>query len=113
MIHIPESVKEVRINTRMRPYGRATIGGPETGLMEINPKRGDVVDTIIHEALHLEDPSMPHPKVYREAARVEGKMSLPEMAELLMEAHMKSLYPTPRREMTYTEASKVREVHIR
>lgn len=106
-MNLPPDVREVVINNRMHVYGRATIGGPENGKMEINLRRGDVVDTIIHETLHLVDPMMDHDKVYSEAAKMEGKMSLPEMADLLMQAHMRSQYPVHRREITHTTASNV------
>ena len=112
------NVKEVVINNNLKKdgrllYGQATIGGPEEGRMEINLKAGDVVNTIIHENLHLMDPAMPHGKVYRESDKIEGKMSLPQMAHLLMQTHMKSQYPEHRREITHTFASNVREQYIR
>ena len=106
-IELHSNVKEVVINNHMMPMGRATIGGPEEGKMEVNIKAGDVVNTIIHENLHLMDPMMPHGKVYRESDKIEGKMSLPQMAHLLMQTHIKSMYPEHRREITYTTASKI------
>lgn len=108
-----QNVKEVKINNSMNPMGRATVYGSEKGKMEINLKAGDVVNTIIHENLHLMDPMMPHGKVYRESDKIEGKMSLPQMANLLMQTHMKSLYPSPKREITYTTASKVINSNIK
>ena len=107
MIELHPNVKEVKINNHMMPYGRAYLGGPEEGKMEVNIKAGDVVNTIIHENLHLMDPDMPHGKVYRESDKIEGKMSLPQMAHLLMQTHVKSMYPVHRREIMYTTASKV------
>lgn len=112
-MELSPNVTEVVINTRMRPYGRAHVGGPNEGRMEINPKRGDVVDTIIHENLHLIDPQMDHDKVYREADRIESKMSLPEMAHTLMQAHERSRYPIHRREITHTVASNVISTSIK
>ncbi len=106
-IELHPNVKEVVINNGMRPMGRATIGGPDVGLMEINLRAGDVVNTIIHENLHLMDPDMAHGKVYRESDKIEGKMSLPQMAHLLLQTHEKSLYPTHRRVITHTTAAKV------
>ena len=108
MMHeLHPNVKEVEINNHLPVYGRAYLGGPEEGKMEINLKAGDVVNTIIHENLHLMDPDMAHGKVYRESDKIEGKMSLPQMAHLLMQTHMKSMYPEHRREVVYTRASKV------
>ena len=107
MIELHQNVKEVVIDNTLPVYGQATISGPEEGKMEINLKAGDVVNTIIHENLHLMDPDMPHGKVYRESDKIEGKMSLPQMAHLLMQTHQKSMYPEHHREITYTVASKV------
>ena len=107
MIELHQNVKEVVIDNTLPVYGQATISGPEEGKMEINLKAGDVVNTIIHENLHLMDPDMPHGKVYRESDKIEGKMSLPQMAHLLMQTHMKSMYPEHRREIMHTTVSKV------
>ena len=59
----------------------------------INPKKGDVVNTIIHEKLHANYPDMDHEKIYENAAKIEGAMTLPEMAQDLMIIHLASQAP--------------------
>ena len=93
----------------MRPYGRVH----NDGTMEINLKKGDVVDTIIHENLHLEDWQMPHGKVYKTADKIEGGMSLPEMAKLLLDTHEASQYVKHEREIIHTTSSKVVSTNIK
>lgn len=61
--------------------------------VRINLKKGDVLNTIIHEELHENKPEMPHAQVYKNADKIEGSMSLPEMAMKLLEAHEKTLIP--------------------
>jgi hypothetical protein len=106
-IHLSENVKKVVINNSMRPMGRATIGGDENGMMEINLKAGDYINTIIHENLHLKNPAMPHGAVYRESDKLEAKMSLPQAARLLMETHHRMVNPKYERQTMQTVCSKV------
>ena len=94
----------VEIDKEMQNYGE-THYDDET--IKINPERGDVVNTIIHEKLHANYPDMPHDEVYANAAKIESKMTLPEMAIELLEIHERSKYPIPKREVTETIASKV------
>lgn len=100
---LSENVKKVVINNDMKPYGRAH----KDGTMEINIRRGDVVDTIIHENLHLKDWQMPHGEVYKTTDKLEGRMGLPDMARLLMETHARAQNPVYERQYTRTFASKV------
>lgn len=97
------AAKKVKINNRMRPYGRAW----SDGIMEINMKRGDVIDTIIHENLHLSDLQMPHGKVYNETDKIESKLTLRSAGELLLKAHDRMLNPQHVREVVRTVSSKV------
>ncbi len=71
------SVKEDR---KMANYGETDYG---KGEVRINPSKGDVVNTVIHENLHKRNPEMPHDEVYRQAAAIEGSMSMREMGRLL------------------------------
>ena len=61
--------------------------------MVIATKPGDVVNTIIHEKLHLNYPNMAHEKVYENAKKIEGSLTLPDMAKELMEVHYASQAP--------------------
>lgn len=92
------------IDTKVPVYGLTDYGNEE---IKINPKKGDVVNTIIHEKLHANYPNMPHDEVYANALKIESKMTLPEMAQELLEVHERSKYPKYKREIVYTEASKV------
>ena len=74
--------------------------------IEINPKMGDVVNTIIHEKLHANYPDMEHEDIYKNALKIESKMTLPEMAQELLDVHERSMNPPYKREIIYTEVSK-------
>lgn len=100
---LSNNVKKVVINNRMSAYGRAH----GDGTMEVNLKMGDVVNTIIHENLHMKDWQMPHGQVYKNSDKIEGNMSLRKMGELLLETHDRMLNPQHGREITHTQASKV------
>ena len=97
------------INTKIRKYGDTSMDGK----IRINPKKGDVVNTIIHENLHNADWNMDHPKVYQMADKIESQMSLPEMAQLIMDTHMKAMNPPHVREIKQTYASKVVERKVK
>ena len=94
----------IKITPKLPVYGQTDYGKEE---IRINPKAGDVVNTIIHEKLHANYPNMPHDEVYATAVKIEGKMTLPEMAKELLEVHERSKYPIPKRDVVYTEVSKV------
>lgn len=91
------------INTRIRKYGDTDA----TGHIRINPKKGDVVNTIIHEELHNADWNLEHPKVYEMAKKIESQMTLPEMAEKLLQTYDLAMHAPHKREYTVTAASKV------
>lgn len=93
----------IEIKPNIKVYGRTY----ENGKIEINPKKGDVVNTIIHEQLHNADWNMEHGKVYETAHKIESQMTLPEQAALLMKTHEAAMNPVHRREIKYTKASKI------
>lgn len=100
----------IKIDTKIKPYGQTNFRDEE---IKINPKKGDVVNTIIHEKLHANYPDMPHDEVYANADRIESKMTLPEMAQELLDVHDRSMHPQYKREMVYTEVSKVIKSEIK
>ena len=51
--------------------------------IRINPSKGDVVNTILHEEAHKLYPKKNEKQVRKIAAKKEKKMSLPEMANLI------------------------------
>lgn len=83
--HELEMPASVEVNTRLQHYGDYRYANEH---MRINPRRGDVVNTIIHEKLHHNFPDMEHDKIYENAAKIESKMSLPEMAKEIMTVHI-------------------------
>lgn len=105
-----ESEFNYEVNKKIPHYGDTNY---EKEKIRINPKKGDVVNTIIHEKLHANYPDMPHDEVYKNADKIESSMTLPEMAQQLMEVHQRSQNPQYKRQWTYTEASKVREQRIK
>ena len=93
----------VEIDEQMRNFGE-THYHDET--IKINPTRGDVVNTVIHERLHADSPEMSEDEVRRKSHEIEGEMSLSEMAGILLDTHAKSQEPKGR-EVIQTMASKV------
>jgi len=93
----------IEIDEQMRNFGE-THYGPE--VIKINPTRGDVVNTVIHERLHADSPEMSEDEVRRKSHEIEGEMSLSEMAGILLDTHAKSQEPKGR-EVIQTMASKV------
>jgi hypothetical protein len=99
-----EDVKPTyEINSKIRNYGDTSIQGH----VRVNPKKGDVVNTIIHEQIHNADWNMDHEKVYENAKKIEGQMTLPEQAALLMKFHDMAMNSPKRREIKHTIASKI------
>lgn len=49
----------------------------------LNPKRGDLVDTIIHENLHKAHPDWEEKKVINEAKKREKNLSIRQVRDLL------------------------------
>jgi len=98
----------VELNNRLGHYGETHIKSGEPEKIVLNPKAGDLVNTIIHENLHAENPNKPHDKVYQQADKIEGKMSLPEQASLLLETQGR-VAEKPKSPLTihHTTASKV------
>jgi len=85
-------------------YGYADLNEEK---MVVGKKPGDLLNTIIHEKLHLNYPNMSHDKVYENASRIEQTMTLPEMAQELLDVHDRSLNPPHKREIVYTESSNI------
>ena len=101
-------------NVEIKPTVRVSIDGKKQQIyglcsyaeekIVIGTKLGDVINTIIHEKLHAKYPNMSHEEVYRQADKIEGQMTLLEMAQ---QFHQRSLNPVYKREMTYTEVSNI------
>lgn len=102
-MELSEKVKKIVIDNKMQAYGSAS----SDGTIRLNLKKGDVLDTIIHENLHMKDWGMPHSKVYPLTNRIEGNMSLREAGETFLKAHDRMLNPIYTREIHHTVASKI------
>lgn len=90
-------------NRHLDHFGDANF---ETGEIRINTSKGDVVDTVIHELLHMEDPGKSEERVAKQSRRIEKKMSLAEAGMLLLEASQ-SQAPIKPREIVFTRSSKI------
>ena len=75
----------VEIDNKMHSMGEYV-----DGKVKLNLKKGDVVNTVIHEKLHAEHPNLTEKQVYKKSDEIESKMSLAEMAHTLLEAHAKT-----------------------
>jgi hypothetical protein len=69
-----------KIDRKMKDYGEID---DKKKLIRINPRKGDVVNTIIHENVHKRFPKLSEKKTERKAKKIEGKMSLTRMRDLL------------------------------
>ena len=76
----------VEIDNKMHAMGEYD----EQGHIKLNLKKGDVVNTVIHEKLHANHPNMTEKEVYKKSDEIESKMSLREMAHELLEADARS-----------------------
>lgn len=103
-VEVKPHIKRVVEGKRMGIYGYCSYAEEK---IVIGTKIGDVVNTIIHEKLHARYPGMSHEDVYKNADKIEGQMTLPEMAMQLLEIHQRSLNNPHKREMVYTEVSNI------
>ena len=85
-------------------YGYADL---DKDKIVVATKPRDVLNTIIHEKLHVNYPNMDHDKIYENAAKIEAAMTIPEMARELLDIHDRSMNPPYKREITFTEASNI------
>ena len=70
------------VDNRMRTFGNIDY---EKKKIRINPKKGDVIDSIIHENLHKTYPNMTEKQIKNKAAQKNKELSLRKKVELLKE----------------------------
>jgi len=70
------------VDNRMRSFGDIDY---EKKKIRINPKKGDVIDSIIHENLHKTYPNMTEKQIKNKAAQKNKELSLRKKVELLKE----------------------------
>lgn len=66
------------------------------GQVRINTAKGDVVNTVIHELLHVEDFTKSEAQVIKESGQIEKKMGLADAGLMLLEASQAQAYVPPR-----------------
>lgn len=71
-----------RIDNKMRLFGRCDWDNKE---IKINTRRGDVLNTYIHEELHRKHPSWSEGKVIKESKRIESRLTIKQSIALLNE----------------------------
>jgi len=70
------------VDNRMRTFGDIDY---EKKKIRINPKKGDVIDSIIHENLHKTYPNMTEKQIKNKAAQKNKELSLRKKIQLLKE----------------------------
>ena len=104
--------KRVTIEENRHLSDRFGDARPDTGEIRINTAKGDVVDTVIHELLHVENPNKPEERVAIQSRRIEKSMSLAEAGMLLLEASQ-SQKPVEPRKIVFTRSSKIIKNNIK
>jgi len=69
-----------KVNRRMKYYGDIDYDHKE---IRLNPAKGDVINTAIHENLHKEYPDKPEKWIYRRATYLEKQLTIKEQINLL------------------------------
>lgn len=98
----------VEEDTKLGNYGETNY---EQKVIIINPRMGDVVNTVIHEKLHAQFPDMPHEDIYKKSYEIESNMSVRNMADLLSETAKE--IDGPRKNWVRSIASKVVKTNIK
>jgi len=70
-----------KVDRKMRDYGEIDY---DKKVIRVNPKKGDLINTILHEELHKQHPGWNEKKVKKEAAKKEKSMSLKTIAKKLL-----------------------------
>jgi hypothetical protein len=69
-----------KVDRKMRSYGEID---DRKKTIRVNPKKGDLIDTVIHEELHRTNPDKPEKWIRKHAAEKAGKMSVNQITKLL------------------------------
>ena len=68
------------VNTKMKWSGDSDL---EKIHIRVNPKKGGLLNTIIHENLHIQHPKMTEKNVSKKALQVEKKLTINKAIKLL------------------------------
>lgn len=74
------------VNKRLRHFGDVTLSSLGVNAkkhMRVNPKKGELVNTIIHEIEHIKHPKMSEQNIRKQTNKAERKMSIPQQIKLL------------------------------
>ena len=104
--------KQVSIEENRHLSDRFGDSNSNTGEIRINTTKGDVLNTVIHELLHIENPGKSEERVAAQSKKVEKKMGLAEAGMLLLEVSQ-AQKPVEPRKMVFTEVSKIIESNIK
>ena len=69
-----------KVDKRMHSYGEIDY---DKGLIRVNPRKGDLINTVIHEDLHKKYPDKPEKWINKKAKKVECSLSVPQAMNLL------------------------------
>jgi hypothetical protein len=77
-------------DTQMRAFGDIDY---KKKIIRVNPTKGDLVNTILHEEMHRQHPDMPHrtlhKKVQKQIARMDVKAHLNVLKQFLQKTKRK------------------------
>ena len=68
------------VNTKLRHCGDADT---DKRKIRVNPKKGDLINTCIHEEMHLKHPKMSEKKIKKKTKTKEGKLRIKGAINLL------------------------------
>ena len=77
-----------KVDRRMHDFGDIDL---EKKVIRVNPRKGDIVNTVIHEELHRRYPKKSEKWIKKKASQKEGSLTMGQAAELLKK------YSYPRR----------------
>ena len=68
------------VNRKMKLFGDADF---ETNHIRVNPKKGGLLNTILHEEIHLKHPNMKEKNIVKKASAEESKLTIRKAIGLL------------------------------
>ena len=77
------SLLETMKNVDLRIFKAKHYGETNGEYIKTNTKRGDVVNTIIHELMHIKHPKKSEKQIQKISATVEGSLTMRDQAKLL------------------------------
>lgn len=69
-----------KIDRRMKSYGDTD---EDEKVIRINPQRGELLNTIIHEELHRRFPKMTEKEIDKKAKKIEQRLTIKRAIKLL------------------------------